>query len=71
MYNFEKHYGVIMKDKKIRLVNKYTKEIVYTRDYDNVVKEGVNEFIQVFNENNPQRTYLVNREAFTVDKNKS
>jgi hypothetical protein len=60
-----------MKDKKIRLINKYTKDVVYTRDYDKVTKEGTNEFIQVFSENNPQRTYLVNREAFTIDKNKS
>lgn len=60
-----------MKDKKIRLINKYTKDVVYTRDYDNVIKEGMTEFIQVFSENNPQRTYLVNREAFTIDKNKS
>jgi hypothetical protein len=57
-----------VKNNAIKLVNKYTKEEVYTRDYDNVIKEGANEFIKVFNQNNPQRTYLVNRTAFVVAK---
>jgi len=51
-----------------KLVNKYTKEEVYTRDYDDVIKEGTNEFIRVFNQNNPNRTYLVNRTAFVIAK---
>ena len=49
-----------VKNNAIKLVNKYTKEEVYTRDYDNVIK--------VFNQSNPQRTYLVNRTAFVVAK---
>ena len=52
----------------VKLVNKYTKEEVYTRDYDDVIKEGTNEFIRVFNESNPNRTFLVNRAAFVVAK---
>ena len=52
----------------VKLVNKYTKEEVYTRDYDDVIKEGANEFIRVFNQNNPNRTYLVNRTAFVIAK---
>jgi len=52
----------------VKLVNKYTKEEVYTRDYDDVIKEGTNEFIRVFNQNNPNRTYLVNRTAFVIAK---
>ena len=57
-----------MKEKITRLVNKYTKEEVYTRNYDDVVVEGTNEFIRVFQKSNPQRTFLVNRQAFVVAK---
>lgn len=57
-----------MKEKILRLVNKYTKEEVYTRNYDDVVVEGTNEFIRVFQQSNPQRTFLVNRQAFVVAK---
>ena len=56
------------KNNLVKLVNKYTKEEVYTRDYDDVIKEGNNEFIKVFNQSNPQRTYLVNRTAFEIAK---
>jgi len=57
-----------VKKNPVKLINKYTKEEVYTRDYDDVIKEGSNEFIKVFNQSNPQRTYLVNRTAFSVVK---
>jgi hypothetical protein len=57
-----------VKNNAIKLVNKYTKEEVYTRNYDDVIKEGNNEFIKVFNQSNPQRTYLVNRTAFSIAK---
>lgn len=57
-----------MKEKITRLVNKYTKEEVFTRNYDDVVVEGQNEFIRVFQQSNPQRTFLVNRQAFVVAK---
>ena len=49
-------------------MNKYTKEEVYTRDYDDVIREGANEFVRVFAQSNPQRTYLVNRTAFEIAK---
>jgi hypothetical protein len=51
-----------------KLVNKYTKEEVYTRNYDDVIREGANEFVRVFSQSNPQRTYLVNRQAYDVVK---
>ena len=51
-----------------KLVNKYTKEEVYTRNYEDVIREGSNEFIRVFTQSNPQRTYLVNRTAFEIAK---
>ena len=57
-----------VKNKPIKLVNKYTKEEVYTRDYDDVIKEGNNEFIRVFSQSNPNRTFLVNRTAFVIAK---
>jgi hypothetical protein len=57
-----------VKNNLTKLINKYTKEEVYTRDYNDVIKEGSNEFIKVFNENNPNRTYLVNRTAFAIAK---
>ena len=57
-----------MKEKIVRLINKYTQEEVYTRDYEDVIKEGANEFIRVFQQSNPQRTFLVNRQAFVVSK---
>ena len=54
------------KNNLVKLVNKYTKEEVFTRDYDDVIREGANEFVRVFTQSNPQRTYLVNRTAFEV-----
>ena len=57
-----------VKKNPVKLINKYTKEEVYTRDYDDVIREGSNEFIKVFNQSNPQRTYLVNRTAFAIAK---
>jgi hypothetical protein len=57
-----------VKKNPVRLINKYTKEEVYTRDYNDVTKDGSNEFIKVFNQSNPQRTYLVNRTAFEIAK---
>jgi len=57
-----------VKNNLVRLVNKYTKEEVFTRDYDDVIREGANEFVRVFTQSNPQRTYLVNRTAFEVAK---
>jgi len=57
-----------VKNNVVKLINKYTKEEVYTRDYNNVIKEGNNEFIQVFNSSNPNRTFLVNRTAFVIAK---
>lgn len=57
-----------VKKNPVKLINKYTKEEVYTRDYNDVTKDGLNEFIKVYNQSNPQRTYLVNRTAFEVAK---
>jgi hypothetical protein len=57
-----------VKNNLVRLINKYTQEEVFTRDYNDVIREGANEFIRVFSQSNPQRTYLVNKNAFHVAK---
>jgi len=50
----------------VRLKNKYTGDIVYTKSYDTVDEQGGMKFIRVYNEKNPERTYMANREAFEV-----
>lgn len=57
-----------VKNNPVKLINNYTKEEVYTRDYDDIMREGSNEFIRVFQLSNPNRTYLVNRQAFSIVK---
>ncbi len=57
-----------VKNNLVRLINKYTQEEVFTRDYNDVIREGANEFIRVFSQSNPNRTYLVNKNAFHVAK---
>lgn len=53
-----------MKKKIVKLKNIYTKDIVFTDNFDDVRKVNELEFIEVYNENNPQRKYLVNRNSF-------
>ncbi len=57
-----------VKNNLVKLINKYTQEEVFTRDYNDVIREGANEFIRVFSQSNPNRTYLVNKNAFHVAK---
>ena len=54
--------------KNVRLRNKYSNEIVFCEDYDNVVREVAKnmDFIRVYSEKDPKRTYLANKEAFEV-----
>lgn len=59
-----------MKTKIMQLRNMYTGEVVFTESFDKVEQtNGVN-FIEVYNKNNPFRKYFVNRDAFTVVKDK-
>jgi len=53
-----------MESKIMKLKNLYTGEIVFTENINDVRKVNEMEFIEVFNEQNPQRKYLVNRNAF-------
>jgi hypothetical protein len=55
-----------VKNKLIKLRNRYNNEMVFTRDYHDIVTENDIKFIRVFDEKNPQRTFLVNRDSFTI-----
>jgi hypothetical protein len=55
-----------MEQKKILLRNKYTKDEVYTENFDDYEVQGNMKFIRVIDKRDPRRTYLANREAFEV-----
>jgi hypothetical protein len=50
----------------VRLKNRYTGDFVFTKEYDNIYEQGGMKFIRVYNEKNPERTYMANRDAFEV-----
>jgi hypothetical protein len=50
----------------VRLKNKYTNDIVFTKNLKDVYTQGGMDFIRVYNEKNPERTYLANKEAFEI-----
>lgn len=52
--------------KLIKLKNRYSSEIVYTENYDEVRKEGNYNFILVHHAENPNRKFLVNRDAYEI-----
>jgi len=54
------------KEKIVRLKNKYNGNEVFTKNYEEVVKMDGVDFIRVYGVNNPQRTYLVNKDSFVV-----
>jgi len=55
-----------MKTKIVKLKNRYTKDLVFSEKYDEpLVENGIN-FILVYNEANPQRKFLVNRDAYEI-----
>ncbi len=54
--------------KDVELKNKYTGDIVCTRKLNEVTDvNGIN-FIRVYSKDNPERTYLVNSDAYEVIK---
>ena len=55
-----------IQEKFVRLKNKYTNDIVFTKDLNDVYTQGGMHFIRVYNEKNPARTYLANKEAFEI-----
>lgn len=60
-----KNVKEIKNQKLVILKNIYTKDIFYTLNYHNVemVQDNI-EFIRVFKPENPERTFLVNRQSF-------
>jgi len=55
-----------MNGSNIRLQNRYTGTIVYTKDYNDVYRVNDMNFIRVYEEINPERTYFANRDAFVI-----
>jgi hypothetical protein len=55
-----------LQEKFVRLKNKYTNDIVFTKDLEDVYTQGGMDFIRVYNEKNPERTYLANKAAFDI-----
>lgn len=50
----------------IKLKNKYTGEIVYTENPNDISERDGIKFIRVYNADNLYRSFLVNREAFDI-----
>lgn len=59
-----------VKEKITQLRNIYTGEVVKTSNLFEKRIEGHMTFIQVFTEENPDRKYFVNQEAFVMMANK-
>lgn len=57
-------------EKIVKLKNRYTGDFVYTKSYNTFEETGGMKFIRVYDEKNPQRTYMANRDAFEVILNK-
>jgi hypothetical protein len=55
-----------MKKKVFVLKNLYTGEVVHTENFKEVSKVGEYNMISVYKPENPERKYLVNREAFKI-----
>ena len=51
----------------VRLKNRYSNEIVYCNNLKETDSDNNYVFIRVFSKENPQRVYLVNKEAYEVD----
>lgn len=49
-----------------KLKNRYTGEILYTKNINETVLNGEITFIKVFYEGNPQRIFLMNKDSFEI-----
>ena len=49
-----------------KLKNRYSGDIFFTDNYEDVRKVNNNEFILIYSEANPKRKYLANRDAFEI-----
>jgi len=52
--------------KLLRLRNVYTGDIVFCKDLNDITESDELVFVRVFKQENPERTFLVNREAFKI-----
>ena len=50
----------------IKLKNKYTGDIFCTHNFDDITELNGMKFVRVFHEEQPERTFLVNRDAFEI-----
>jgi len=57
-----------MKKQAVKLKNIFSGDIVLCSDIKETIQTDDKTFIRVFKEGNPNRTFLVNREAFVVAK---
>lgn len=57
--------------KPMKLINRYQNtDVVYCTDINDVIKDGNYNFVKVYKQENPNRLFLVNLDAFNVVKNK-
>lgn len=54
--------------KTVKLKNIFNGEIVYCNDLNDITETNGVKFIKVFKEENLERTFLVNKEAFEIVK---
>jgi len=52
--------------KVLKLKNRFTGEIVFCKNINDTSEGNGITFIKVWKEENPQRIFLVNREAFSI-----
>ena len=52
--------------KPTKLKNIYTGDVVYCKNINDVTLVEEKAFIKVYSEDNPHRTFLVNRAAFNI-----
>jgi hypothetical protein len=52
--------------KPTKLKNIYTGDVVYCKNIEETTLVEEKAFIRVYSEDNPQRTFLVNRAAFNI-----
>lgn len=56
-----------MKKVKVKkLKNRYTGEILYTKNINETIINGETTFIKVFREGNSQREFLMNKDSFEI-----
>jgi hypothetical protein len=58
-----------MKQRKpVKLKNRYNNEYLLCNDVKDVVTQNSYTFYKVYTESNPNRVFLVNKEAFVIEK---